>query len=153
MQIAKDALTITIIRLDLALTGNVKSCCEVILCYQLLLNSAFIKSRARKSQCRQQASQGGRPCLLLPQHSTMALPRAHQQAFTPREIEFLAGHEEITVIPTHRMPRLDLIEVYDYQSFWKHQTDRCWSPGILRSISAATESQSTTMARTHDEEE
>ncbi|KAL1929577.1 hypothetical protein VTP01DRAFT_1715 [Rhizomucor pusillus] len=40
----------------------------------------------------------------------MALPRAHQQAFTPREIEFLAGHEEITVIPTHRMPRLDLIE-------------------------------------------
>lgn len=42
MQIAKNALTITIIRLDLALTGNVKSCCEVILCYQLLLNSAFI---------------------------------------------------------------------------------------------------------------
>ncbi|KAI8374557.1 uncharacterized protein BYT42DRAFT_594593 [Radiomyces spectabilis] len=41
----------------------------------------------------------------------MALPRSHQTAFTPREIEFLAGNESIAIIPKYKLPRLDLIQV------------------------------------------
>ncbi|KAI9492653.1 DNA replication complex GINS protein PSF2 [Zychaea mexicana] len=39
----------------------------------------------------------------------MALPRSHQAAYTPSEIEFLAGEEEILIIPTHSMPKLQFI--------------------------------------------
>ncbi|CDH58526.1 dna replication complex gins protein psf2 [Lichtheimia corymbifera JMRC:FSU:9682] len=40
----------------------------------------------------------------------MALPRQHQSSFTPREIEFLAGNETITIIPTVKLPKLDFIQ-------------------------------------------
>lgn len=42
---------------------------------------------------------------------TMALPRTHQSAFTPGEIEFIAGDEKITIIPKVKMPRMKCIQV------------------------------------------
>ncbi|KAI8144129.1 DNA replication complex GINS protein PSF2 [Fennellomyces sp. T-0311] len=39
----------------------------------------------------------------------MALPRSHQAAYTPSEIEFLAGDEDILIIPTHSMSKLQFI--------------------------------------------
>ncbi|KAI9025827.1 Psf2-domain-containing protein [Phycomyces nitens] len=40
----------------------------------------------------------------------MALPRIHQAAFTPQEVEFLSGNEMLTIIPTQRINELDLIQ-------------------------------------------
>lgn len=40
----------------------------------------------------------------------MALPRTHQAAFTPGEIEFIAGDEKITIIPKARMPKMKFIK-------------------------------------------
>ncbi|ORX42326.1 GINS complex, PSF2 component [Hesseltinella vesiculosa] len=40
----------------------------------------------------------------------MALPRSHQPAFTPAEIEFIAGNDPISVIPLYKMPAIKLIQ-------------------------------------------
>ncbi|KAG0172777.1 DNA replication protein psf2 [Apophysomyces sp. BC1034] len=40
----------------------------------------------------------------------MALPLTHQAAFTPPEIEYLAEKEPISIIPMHKLPRLEFIQ-------------------------------------------
>lgn len=41
----------------------------------------------------------------------MALPRPQQIAFTPGEIEYIAGNEKIKIIPNVRFPDISLIQV------------------------------------------
>lgn len=41
----------------------------------------------------------------------MALPRLHRAAFTPDEIEFIAGNETISIMPLYKMPALRLMQV------------------------------------------
>ncbi|KAI8881424.1 DNA replication complex GINS protein PSF2 [Backusella circina FSU 941] len=41
----------------------------------------------------------------------MALPRSHQNSFTPSEVEFIASNEKIKIIPNRRFDRLDLIQM------------------------------------------
>ena len=95
----------------------------------------------------------------------MALPRSHQAAYTPSEIEFLAGEEDIIIIPTHSMPKLQFISVnIIYLCFfiqlakstimervelsYKLKPSRI---GLVWSISATVKSKSTTLACTHVE--
>lgn len=40
----------------------------------------------------------------------MAVPRVHQSAFTPGEIEFVAGNEKITIIPKAKMSKMSLVQ-------------------------------------------
>ncbi|KAI8339703.1 hypothetical protein BC941DRAFT_421221 [Chlamydoabsidia padenii] len=40
----------------------------------------------------------------------MALPRLHRAAFTPDEIEFIAGNEPISIMPLYKMPVLKMIQ-------------------------------------------
>ncbi|CAO3611078.1 unnamed protein product [Cunninghamella echinulata] len=40
----------------------------------------------------------------------MALPRQHCSAFTPEEIEFIAGDELISIIPLIKMPKIKMIK-------------------------------------------
>jgi GINS complex subunit 2 len=44
----------------------------------------------------------------------MALPRTHQSAFTPGEIEFIAGDEKISIIPKMKIPKMKFIRVKRY---------------------------------------
>jgi hypothetical protein len=46
----------------------------------------------------------------------MALPRSHQNAFTPSEVEFIASNGLIKIIPYKRFDRLDLIQVELFMS-------------------------------------
>ncbi|ORZ22370.1 GINS complex, PSF2 component [Absidia repens] len=41
----------------------------------------------------------------------MALPRQHRDAFTPDEIEFIAGNEFISIMPLYKMPPLKLAQI------------------------------------------
>lgn len=41
----------------------------------------------------------------------MALPKPLRNSFSPAEVEFLAENETVTIVPSHRMDALKLINV------------------------------------------
>lgn len=88
----------------------------------------------------------------------MALPRQHQSSFTPREIEFLAGNETITIIPTVKLPKLDFIQVglpliYKIDRWKGLLLNLTFETGHHWTFSTTTQKYSSSMACSAHEEE